>query len=88
MYPPPPVPKHVPLTDTHPPDTAIPPAYVEVLVFVTVRLVRVVVPRVAVVAPRFVTEIEPELILVFVIDPPVMVGFVIDVFERLSILCY
>lgn len=81
LYPPPPVPRHVPLTETHPPDTAIPPEYVDVEVFVTVKFVSVVVP-----ADKLPVDIEPPLIVVFEIDPPVIVGLVMTVFERLSIL--
>ena len=80
-YPPFPVPRQTPLTETHPPETAIPPAYVEVDVFETVRFVKVVVPRLAEFA-----EIEPALIDVFVIEPPLIVGLFITVLVSWSIL--
>jgi hypothetical protein len=80
-YPPLPIPRQTPFTDTHPPETAIPPAYVEVDVLETVRFVKVVVPRLAELA-----DIDPALILVLFIEPPFIVGLFITVFVNWSIL--
>ena len=80
LYPPLPVPRHVPLTETHPPVSAKPPANVDVDVFVTVRLVSVVVPNpTAPVVLIVVFVIEPPVIAVLVIDPPVIDGLDIAV---------
>ena len=77
LYALPPVPRHVPLTVRHPPVIATPPEKVDVEVFVTIRFVTVVVPSTA----------SPEvLIVVFVMDPPVMIGFVIVVPLKLFII--
>lgn len=71
-----PVPRHVPFTETHPPETAMPPENVDVEMFVTARLLSVVVPKFA---PLLV------LIVVFVIDPPFIVGLFIEVLVSWSI---
>ena len=81
LYPPFPVPKQTPLTETHPSDTAIPPAKVEVDVLVTERFVSEVVPKLELPA-----DIEPAFITVFVIVPPLIVGLFINVLVSWSIL--
>ena len=84
---PPPVPKQVPFTETQPPVIAIPPANVEVDVFVTVRFVSDVVPRLPIIIfVNVAPSIVPPLIEVFVIDPPLIVGLFITVFVSWSIL--
>ena len=71
----PPVPKHVPFTETHPPLKAMPPANVDVEVLVTTRLVTVVVPKLAVPVELM---LPPKVMLLNV--PPFTVGLFIVVF--------
>ena len=80
--PPPPVPRQTPFTETHPLDSAMPPANVDVDVLLTARFVSVVVPKLEIPADNVLAAT-----LVFVMDPPFMVGLFIDVFVRVSILC-
>ena len=86
-----PVPRHVPFTVTHPPLIAIPPANVDVEVFVTIRFVTVVVPSDALSEKRDEAAIVETLIVPPVIDapeiePPEIAGLEILVLARLSIL--
>ena len=76
------MPRHVPLTVTHPPVTEIPPENVDVDVLVTERFVIVVVA-----SDVLRAEKDPEIDRLDrpVIDPPVIVGLVIDVPESWSI---
>ena len=78
---PPPVPKHTPLTERHPLVMLIPPANVEVEVFVTVRLVNVVVPRLPIITlVNVAPSIFPPVIERIFVVPPLIVGLFITVF--------
>ena len=71
---PPPTPKHKPLTETQPLESAMPPENVEVDVFVTFIFVTVVVPKLE--SPT--ASVPPDM-LTLLIEPPFIVGLFITV---------